>query len=286
MTPETLHNVLADHVPAKDLAGVIDQIMDALDQDQKGEKMTVKFVEPKVTLLAHSNLALNFEQPQVAASYVYSSNETVEQWMNQDYTATDAETLVEFAGRACYQSFHKPNPATRDNKDYLERTVFEQQHGSITEHAVATIYLEGVSRACTHEIVRHRHLSPSQLSQRFVDEGAAAFVAPPALRHDAEGMEVLAKHLEHTLDAYNDLVHALEGTGLTRKQIREAARSVLPNCTETKIVLTGNLRAWQHFIELRTAEGADAEIQQVARMVQELLHTTVSPVLIPLPKDA
>lgn len=205
-------------------------------------------------------------------------------------TEQDAEHLVEAAGRSCYQSFHRPSPATADTGNYLRRTVFEQGHGSITEHAVVTFYLQGVSRSLTHELVRHRHLSYSQLSQRFVDEADAAMVVPPAIR-DLEGeaatraLRALRSMARDGLAVYKGLVGELTDAGLPRKQAREAARAVLPNCTETKIVVTGNLRAWAEFIDRRAAPDADAEIQAVAREIRRQLHEHVSPNLFPIPDE-
>jgi len=176
-----------------------------------------------------------------------------------------ADDLAEFAGRACYQSFRKPNPATRKNVDYL-RHIIESSHFSVLEHASATFYIEGVSRSLTHELIRHRHLSYSQLSQRFVNEEDAEFVVPPALEAD-EGY--LRGVMENAVDSYRGLVRLLTKDGLPRKQAREAARAVLPNMTETKIVATGNHRAWREVIARRADPSADAEIQL---LVKELLR--------------
>src|SRR5690606_4189981 len=98
-----------------------------------------------------------------------------------DWVATGPDALAEFAGRACYQSFHKPNPKTAANHDYL-RNILDQGHYSVLEHASATFYVTGVSRAFTHELVRHRHLSFSELSQRFVNVEDVELVEPPATR--------------------------------------------------------------------------------------------------------
>ena len=192
--------------------------------------------------------------------------------MSLDPDAGDAQQLVEFAGRACYQSFHKPNPATARNADYIARTLHGQKHWSIAEHATATFYITGVSRALTHELIRHRHLSYSQLSQRFVDESEANIVIPPAAR----GSEKLTWEFENAATgarhSYRELVEALSDSGLTRKQAREAARAVLPNMIETRIVVTGNLRAWHEVIERRTAPDADAEFQEVAGLIRDELR--------------
>ena len=215
----------------------------------------MKFVEPEVTLVAST-----FIRPEV------------ERFMSLDSECSDAEALTEFAGRACYQSFAKPNPATARNADYLKRTLFEQGHFSIAEHASATLYFEGVSRAFTHELCRHRHLSYSQLSQRFVNELEANAVIPPALRGAAVQESVFAALMQDNRNWYGMTVELLTDVGLSRKQSREAARAVLPNMTETRIVVTGNLRAWHEVIERRTAPDADAEMRQVMGMAREVLE--------------
>src|SRR5437660_4736493 len=94
--------------------------------------------------------------------------------------STDAdggEALAEFAGRACYQSWRKPNPATATNAGYI-RHILEVGHLSVLEHGSVTFYLTGMSRSLTHELIRHRHFSYSQLSQRYVPERNAAVVEP------------------------------------------------------------------------------------------------------------
>lgn len=182
-----------------------------------------------------------------------------------DWVSTDADLLAEFAGRSCYQSFHKPNPKTEANHDYL-KNILDQGHFSVLEHASATFYVTGVSRALTHELIRHRHLSYSELSQRFVDLDEANTVIPPALRDedDAELLEVM----DACANSYNVLVDYLTNVkGLKRKQAREAARAVMPNMTETRIVVTGNMRAWRDMLFKRYSVHADAEIREFAAEV-------------------
>lgn len=165
--------------------------------------------------------------------------------------STDADggpALVEFAGRACYQSWSKPNPRTATNESYL-RHVIEVGHLSVLEHASATFYITGISRSCTHELIRHRHFSYSQLSQRFVPEDDSNVVLPPAVEDDPELVALVRKATDASRAAYVELLEKLESTladvpnaVLRRKQARQAARSVLPNATETRIVVTGNYR--------------------------------------------
>ncbi|OLT47410.1 FAD-dependent thymidylate synthase [Gordonia sp. CNJ-863] len=187
--------------------------------------------------------------------------------------STDAEggeALVEFAGRACYQSWDKPNPRTATNAGYL-RHILEVGHLSLLEHASVTFYISGISRSCTHELIRHRHFSYSQLSQRFVPEHDSNVVAPPAIVGDEHLEELFTAATDASREAYTELLDALEAKFadvpnaiLRRKQARQAARSVLPNATETKIVVTGNYRAWRHFVGMRATEHADVEIRQLA----------------------
>jgi len=187
----------------------------------------------------------------------------------EDYTS-DAEWLIEFAGRACYQSWRRPNPTTSTNRGYINNIVVEQGHFSVIEHGTATFYWQGVSRSLTHELVRHRHFSYSQLSQRFVDSKAAAYVLPPALEGLSDGIEGIEAFMEAAQYLYVTLAEGLErdladvDPRVRRKKVREAARSILPNATETKIVVTGNLRAWRHFLSMRGSEHADAEIRHLA----------------------
>jgi len=194
---------------------------------------------------------------------------------------TDAEggqALAEFAGRACYESWDKPNPATATNRTYLAH-ILEVGHLSVLEHGSATFYLTGVSRSFTHELVRHRHLSYSQLSQRYVPEHDAAMVEPDVIAADPELHERFVAATEASRKAYEELLAGLEarlagpeGT-LRRKQARQAARAVLPNATETRIVVTGNYRAWRHFVSARASEHADVEIRAVAVEILRQLMT-------------
>ena len=182
--------------------------------------------------------------------------------------AADIDFLAEYGGRACYQSWHRPNPATRENDTYLDH-ILEEGHLSVMEHGSVTFYVTGISRSLTHELIRHRHLSYSQLSQRFVNEDSAELVIPPALAGDPEAVAMLHAHMEASKIVYKQLADRLISTGASRKEAREAARAVLPNMTETRLVVTGNIRAWREVIAKRNAPGADAEIQEFAR---EILH--------------
>ncbi|OZC44982.1 thymidylate synthase (FAD) [Rhodococcus sp. RS1C4] len=196
--------------------------------------------------------------------------------------ADGGQALAEFAGRACYQSWSKPNPRTATNASYL-RHLLDVGHLSVLEHASVSFYITGISRSCTHELIRHRHFSYSQLSQRFVPEREAKVIVPPAIDGDPELEALFLEATEQSRAAYVELLGALEqkldgvaGAALRGKQARQAARSVLPNATETKVVVTGNYRAWRHFVAMRASEHADVEIRRVAVECLRQL-TTVAP---------
>ena len=187
-----------------------------------------------------------------------------------DTDADGGQALVEFAGRACYQSWSKPNPRTATNASYLKH-IIDVGHFSVLEHASVSFYITGISRSCTHELIRHRHFSYSQLSQRYVPEDDAQVVLPPGLEDDPELQQIVLAAADASRAAYLDLLTRLEAkfadqpnAVLRRKQARQAARAVLPNDTETRIVVTGNYRAWRHFIAMRASEHADVEIRRLA----------------------
>ena len=191
--------------------------------------------------------------------------------------STDADggqALAEFAGRACYQSWTKPNPATATNAGYL-RHILEVGHLSVLEHGTVSFYLTGMSRALTHELIRHRHFSYSQLSQRYVPERDAAMVEPDGHRGRPGAARAVHRGRRGVAcTAYEGLLEGLEkrfadvpNATLRRKQARQAARAILPNATETRIVVTGNYRAWRHFIAMRATEHADVEIRDAGRRV-------------------
>jgi len=188
------------------------------------------------------------------------------------------EDLACFAGRACYQSFDRPRAATATNAGYLAH-ILDVGHGSVLEHASVSLYVQGVSRSLTHELVRHRHLSYSQLSQRYVAD-SGALVLPPEFEGDDVALSFLdeAKHTAETMYAAltERAEQKLASVPMTktarRKRARQAARAVLPNMAETKLVVTGNLRAWREVIELRATEHADTEIRRFAVEVLRVLQ--------------
>ncbi|HTL95420.1 MAG TPA: FAD-dependent thymidylate synthase [Gemmatimonadaceae bacterium] len=221
--------------------------------------MPVYIHEPTITLLARPAFA---EPSHLPVNWIGES--------------TDGERLSEFAGRLCYMS--QRNPASRSTRDYIEN-IKRQGHGSVLEHATYSLLLEGVSRSLTHELVRHRAgFAYSQLSQRYVDESEANFVVPPAIIGDERLETAWREQIESAQRTYVMLVEELMKRYAwvadkvhRRKMAREGARGVLPNSTETKIVVTANARAWRTMLELRSSEGAELEIRRAAVAVLRVL---------------
>ncbi len=244
-----------------------------------------------------------------AIAWTHLDIEAVVEATNGDWRpdGSTGEDLAVFAGRACYQSWKRPNPATAQTDGYL-RHILEVGHISVLEHGTVTFYMTGVSRSFTHELVRHRHLSYSQLSQRYVPSRNVAAVEPDIIAGDPHLHRVFTEGFAKALAAYRELLHALErklqanpqftclicgrsvvrmdsgvgvfecpqhgrlgrnqvqpleGTAL-KKAARQAARAILPNAAETKIVVTGNYTGWRHFVNMRATAAADVEIREVA----------------------
>lgn len=205
--------------------------------------------------------------------YPYRVDEDTGWYPENDGNSINGECLIEFAGRACYQSWDKPNIKTATTPGYINH-LLDVGHFSVLEHSSVSFYIEGISRSLSHELVRHRHFAYSQLSQRYVDSSDTKFVMPP----EAVGNSILegrAKRVadmaleEYTFWADNiDRKLVKESPRLPslerRKRARQTARAVLPNNTETKLVMTGNYRAWRHFIGMRATPGADTEIRALA----------------------
>lgn len=192
-------------------------------------------------------------------------------WDEAERDSLHVDTLAHFSGRSCYQAWEMPRASTATNEGYLSN-IISQGHFSVMEHAAASFYIEGVSRSLTHELVRHRHLSYSQLSQRYVNEEDAEYVIPPALRGNEDAEFVLRELWHTTVQAYQDIMDIVGAEGVKGKKAREAARSVLPNMTETKIVVSGNMRAWRDMLHKRYSVHADAEILELSTEILRQLR--------------
>lgn len=191
---------------------------------------------------------------------------------------------VKFAGQLCYMSFGPARTRNSEAGTYI-RHLLESGHGSCLEHAHYGLLLYGLSRACSHELVRHRHFAFSQQSQRYVGLPSVVFVEHPAFQQDAL---LHAAFLQRTEDmrrayevAYNQLAY-LQDAGAAnvqgetkrdqRKIVRQAARMTLNNEVEAPIYVTGSVRTWRQFLEARCTRAADMEIRNLALRVYLVLH--------------
>ena len=168
------------------------------------------------------------------------------------------EGLLEVAGRSCYRSEPKDDPGR-----FLAARIREG-HESIIEHASVTFDISGISRACSHQLVRHRLASYSQESQRYVDMRDPEFVIPPSIRENAESLRVWEEHMDRVQEAYR----RLREQGVRK----EDARFVLPNAAATRIVVTMNFRALRHFFSVRCHKAAQWEIRNLALEMLRQVH--------------
>lgn len=188
-----------------------------------------------------------------------------------EYDASPEERVPIFAGRVCYQSFgSKAGRKTAD--DYINH-IMEVGHYSILEHSSVTIYVDRVPRFWSHEQVRHRHFNYSQLSQRFFVPDKVELVIPPALRKEKNIEQEFLDYGEELGKKYfknlNVLYSSIGSNSFSlKKKSREAARAILPECTETKMVITGNFRSWYEYLQKRNTPDADATFQEVAKIIQ------------------
>jgi thymidylate synthase (FAD) len=126
----------------------------------------------------------------------------------------DGEWLAEMAGRNCYQSWAKEGeePKGRDHESHIKHMI-EVGHGAVIEHCNFNFIMWNVSRSLTHELVRHRLASYSQLSQRYVDSSSVAFVIPPAIQElsksNPEAYRTWVEHCERSRQVYEELTEQL-----------------------------------------------------------------------------
>ena len=185
--------------------------------------------------------------------------------------------LCKTAGQVCYASFGVKRTYNADASRYF-RNIMESGHGSVLEHANYTLLFYGISRSLTHELVRHRAgVGVSQISQRYVSGRVLRFVERPEYQVDAELHEAFERRIDAAAAEYarvaerlmaqqkagSDILSGEARTDL-RKKVQQAARSVLPNETEAPIVVTANVRAWRHILEMRANPHAETEIRALA----------------------
>lgn len=176
------------------------------------------------------------------------------------FITPDAEKLIEIAGRTSYLSFERQRDGSE--KDFI-RMLLRNRHFSVFEHAYATFRISGVSRAFTHQMVRHRLCSFIQQSQRYVDEKNFRYIEPDSIRENPNAHNLFIEFMEKAREVYKKLQEM--------RIRREDARYILPNAVESQIVVSANFRQWRHIIGLRGSPQSQWEIRRVAIEVLKIL---------------
>lgn len=161
----------------------------------------------------------------------------------------NAEKSIETAGRTAYNS-KKQNK--RISSSFIKMLI-KREHLSVLEHASATFRISGVSRALTHQLVRHRLASFTQRSQRYVNEEQFGYVEPPEIKNNMDAHKIFIQCMKDLQNAYTNL----HKTGIKK----EDARFVLPNAVQSELVMSANFRQWRHILSLRGEKHAQWEIR-------------------------
>jgi len=206
------------------------------------------------------------------------------------YTPGPEETVA-MAAKLCYSPSDieslKEKIETKDQKAFVEKLV-KMGHMSPIEHPSFTFAIEGISRACSHQLVRHRLASYSQQSQRYVSESRLQtsdirhqtfdYIIPPSIKEDAEAKKAFEKFMMEAQKTYDFIVERLNEKGIKGESANQDARFVLPNAAETKIMVTMNARELLHFFRQRCCNRAQWEIRQMSEEMLKLVKK-VAPII-------
>jgi len=171
----------------------------------------------------------------------------------------DAQKVIEYAGRTCWQSFERIGA---DSSDTFIKRLIEMGHETPLEHACATFEIKNCSRAMTHQIVRHRLMSVCQQSQRYVEEDELDYVVPPAVSENDR------QEFQNDMQAIAGMYARWRQKGLKK----EDARFVLPNACTSNIVVTANFREWRHIFSVRLEKAAQWEIRTACQAMLDILR--------------
>ena len=239
---------------------------------------------PGITMLARPQVSI------AGLAYFlggFAADLNFSQYLDDPTSLPPGAQLCKTAGQVCYASFGVKRTYNADAPRYF-RNIMESGHGSVLEHANYTLLFYGISRSVTHELVRHRAgVGVSQVSQRYVSGRVLRFVERPEYQVDAELHQAFERRIDAAAAEYSRVAERLmalqkagsdilSGEARTdlRKKVQQAARSVLPNETEAPIVVTANVRAWRHILEMRANPHAETEIRALAfRAYLCLVHT-------------
>ena len=187
----------------------------------------------------------------------------------------NAASLIYAAFKQCYSTESAANIFETGKKTPAEVSRFLNRmttlsHDSPLEHVKFTFAIEGVSRALTHQLVRYRVASYSQQSQRYVKGTSFNYIIPPLIEKDEVLRAEFIKTMEAIQISYNRLLSRFSEKGITGETANQDARFVLPQATESKIVVTMNCRELRHFFEERCCTRAQWEIRELANQMLEI----------------
>lgn len=230
-------------------------------------------VEPKVYLIAETRMAYNG-----FPDFLESLN--VREWTTD--SASDAEKLIEAAGKLCYLSFstdlnkNLTRVGARNNYDYIQQGLISTKHGSVLEHASVTFAFMNVSRVFTHELVRHRAgAAYSQVSGRYVRSDDLGYWLPKEIRESypaRDTFQELFRYMERGVATLERIFGIDEMKDFTmKKKLTSAFRRIIGNGQANHIIGTFNHRTIRHLIELRTSRHAEEEIRLVFNQVYDLV---------------
>ncbi|KPK02612.1 MAG: FAD-dependent thymidylate synthase [Nitrospira bacterium SG8_35_4] len=194
------------------------------------------------------------------------------------------EETVAMAAKLCYSPADitslKEKIEKKDQKAFVEKLV-KMGHMTPIEHPSFTFAIEGISRACSHQLVRHRLASYSQQSQRYVSEEAGFdYIIPPTIKENKELKGTFITFMNEAQKAYNLMVEKLNEQGITGEAANQDARFLLPNAAETKIMVSMNARELLHFFRQRCCNRAQWEIRCMAEQMLRLVKKTAPTIFL------
>ena len=186
----------------------------------------------------------------------------------------EPEEVVAMAAKLCYSASGvdelKQKIEAKDQAAFVEKLA-AIGHLSPIEHVSFSFGIEGISRACSHQLVRHRVASYSQQSQRYVKEEQFDYVVPPSIKEDSALVKEFEKCMAEAQENYTRVLKRLEELGYKGETGQQDARYLLPNAAETKIVVTMNARELLHFFRVRCCNRAQWEIREMAERMLALV---------------
>lgn len=216
----------------------------------------------------------------------FSERTDFQEYLDDDKSGalTNTERLLKFAGQLCYMSLGDARTKNVDAEKYF-KNIKESGHGSVLEHASFSFLVYGCPRSLTHELVRHRAgFAFSQVSQRYVSADVLRFVERPEYQSEPELHALFEDYIDKAAEEYTKRTDILlrnqeagssilsgESKRDARKKVQQCSRSCLPNETEAPIVVSINVRALRHLLEMRAASPADIEIRHMAMHMFDII---------------